>query len=325
MMDPMYRIAGLYSVSIGENQKLMHLYGFNEELNLLLWHKSFGAKADTPCRLDSLYIHEKGPVQMACLHSALPLFLTVTYNEKKGSEFISISYERNKSSSHAGYYIVPDKGIKELCWLGILPLFSTLSPEGVFQIIGPKIDRVEEDVNSYLAILIYSINPQVPYIWKKYFSYKEEAWKISNMIHVSTIYINEKEKYLEYVIFFKDNSEFSLKCIDIKSNFNRNDLDIRCQHKGQFVRNNRDAIISRRMIKYPPTKSDKFRFCLQTSSYIEVYTAGIPKKGETWKCELTGKINLAAEPDIVRINTHQFPLIAAMDKSRLVFIKLFIF
>ena len=59
MMDPLYRISGLYAVSVGEDQKLMHLYGYNEELNLLLWHKSFGAKADTPCRLDSLYIHKR--------------------------------------------------------------------------------------------------------------------------------------------------------------------------------------------------------------------------------------------------------------------------
>ena len=257
-------------------------------------------------------------MQIAALHSALPLILTVTLNEKRNSQMINISYERNKSTSHSGYYIIPDKGIKELNWLGILPLFSILSPEGVFQIIGPKVERVKEDINSYLAILMYSINPQVPYIWKNYFTYKEDIGKITNMIHVSTINNSEKDKYMEFIIFFKESSEFSLISIDIKNNLSRNDLDFRCRVKGQFVRNGRDNIISRRMIKYPPTKTDKFRFCLQTSDCIEIYTADIPKKGKTWKCELTGKIPLTSEPELVKINTHQFPLIAAMDKSRLV-------
>jgi len=273
----------------------MRLYGYNEHKHLLLWHKSFGVKADSPCRLDSLFIQENKPIKIATNHKTLPLFLTVTTSNE--SEFISISYEHAKSLSHAGYYILKQGIImKDLYWIDYLPLIFVLSNKGKIYIIGPYIEKIEEDISSYLSVLRYSINSQNPYTWKEYFSNEFSETNTLNILHIQTFYDTETDSYTEYCICLEDKGIFNLMCFHLENTVTYNDLAIRPKLKAQYMEyNEKEPIKSWKILKYPINKSDSFKFCMEADRQILIFSCNIPAKNKDWKCEQISKINLGED------------------------------
>ena len=319
----MYQISGIHDITINEDKKTMMVYGYNADMTLATWHKSFGAKADLPCRLDALYFSERGTISQALVHPALPLFLTVS----EGT--VLVSYEKGKEFTHAGSFVPKEGGVRqnfrEAFWLDQLPLFCVMTTEPVItlKVVGPAIQPIAEDIGSYTSMLAYSMNTSTPYIWKPYFTQDLRVLRISpsTLLHIATIYDADHDEYAELVLLF-EGKQASLGQIKIGNVLSQDDLDIHLKIKGTANLDPRlDEIGEKYVLKAPTHKRDSFRICIRTKDSIHIYTMSLGKEEDELNCELSGEIQLSEEPQLIRVNNFQMPLIAIMDKSNIVISK----
>ncbi|MDR3547241.1 MAG: hypothetical protein P4M11_03005 [Candidatus Pacebacteria bacterium] len=320
-LENVYQIAGLHAIALNEDRRTMRIYGYNGEFSLATWHKSFGAKADSPCRLDSIFFSEQGPVLLAALHPSLPLFLNVSEHEK--GQIVLISYEKEKEFTHAGHFI-PREGasrqrIREVFWLGHLPLFCILTQELTLKLVGPAIQPVAEDIDSYAAMLAYSMNTCTPYLWKSYFSRDLSSLHISpeKILHVATLSDPDRDRFTEVMILLEGNAAV-LIFLRIGNVLSQDDLEVQLKVKGRTELKLCGEIREKHVLRLPTNRHEAFRVAFTTEKSMQIYTmCALPKKGGL-KCDMAGEILLPAESDKIRVNSFQIPLIAIMDKANVV-------
>jgi len=316
-VDKIYRISGIFDIAVSDNKNLLHIYGYNSENDLGIWHKTFGQKVDTPCRLGSLHFQENGQIKFAKTHPSLPLFLTVS--ESHGHNVILISYECDKNYTHAGHFIPINEHVADIFWLNNMPIFIILTTEGTLRFIGPNIEPVLEDINSFTSMLKYSMNTHTPYSWKIYYTKdaKEFPNKIDSILHINTIHKMQEDKFTEIMLLFSKNTVFLATC-SLSNVLNQDDIDIQVKIKGK-TELTPGAILQKYVLKSPiNTDREEYIIGLRRENNINIYVSKSRNKKEEWNFIKSGDIPLPLDTEIIRINSYQIPLVAVMDSSKLV-------
>ncbi len=317
--DGVCQIAGLHDVVINEDKKTLQIFGYNAELGLATWHKAFGAKADSPCRLESLFFTEQGPILMSALHPSLPLFLTVS--EHAGGQVVLVSYEKESGFAHAGCFVPREANarqkVKQIFWLNQLPLFCVLTHDQTLKVVGPAIQPIAEDIGVYTSMLKYSVNTCTPYLWKTYLSKDMKQLNIapSCMLQVATTHDTDQDD-LTGVMLFAEGRTVHLGFLNIANVLSQDDLDVHLKMKADAELSVPDEIRDMHVLKTTADRHGAFQVCVHAGSAIQIYAMNLRKKKEGLKCELVGQIPLREEPELIRINTFQIPLIAVMDKEK---------
>ena len=307
-MEPLYQISGLLA-AISDNDNILKLYGFNENLCLMQWCKNFVNNTNLPCKLKAIFPQEIAcPIQIAAMHKSLPLFLAVTEYENKQN--IAISYEAKQEFKHAGFFAAKDLlryRILNIYWINYLPLFILLNDQNTLNIVGIYNETFQSKSNLNLHNLISLASANVPCLWKSYFSLKFSTiqQKIEKLLHIETII--GKSKYKETLLCFGDSSVINLFYIKIKDG-----LTISCKLKGQQNRIDSKKILSEWL--FEGSNSGKIRFCLHIGNGIEIYSGILPGRHQSWKCELINIISLDEELQLLKVNTS----ITLMCKSQIV-------
>jgi len=307
-----YHISCLCTVTTQDDIKTVSFYGYNPNKCLGIWYKSFDSQADQPCYLDSMFFIENGPILFSISHNYLPLLMTIS--QQKDSQVFLIFHELTKEFIHGGQFIEESKVI-EVHWLDHLPLLLELTAEGKLKAIGPRVQSIEEDINSFTSVLSYSMNTHAQYGWKVYWE-KEGFSNMKGMLHIKTFRFIDEKKYQEVFLLFGDNSlTLVVLTIEDGSGVDTLVMNIDVHHE---IGIGSDFILSKHVLKVPTSVNGSFQICLQTKSSIKVYTGQAWSESIKWKAEKTAEIPLSPETELIRINSYQMSLIAIMDHSRLI-------
>lgn len=296
-----FQISGLYDAAISENTRMITFYGYNPQQWLGIWHTSFESGTGSLCRLETLFFEERGPVSHSAVHPNSPLALTVSAHS--GRNLLLIYNELRKGLNYGGHLFVEERVIG-VHWIGYLPLIVVLT-ENALKVLGPDIGLVPEDINSFTSTLSYLMNAHARYHWKCY--HAKDLKEIRGMMHVHTFH--DSSTYQESILLFTDTSIVPA-LIEIQNSSTQDNLLINIEIRGSHFISS--PIITKHLLRPPEAKDDPFKICVQSRKAIDIYVVS----GDEIK--KTAEIILSEEPELVRVNNYQTPIIAIMNKARIV-------
>ena len=206
--------------------------------------------------------------------------------------------------TYGGHYII-DENVLSVHWISYLPLLIVLTEGGLLRVLGPDISLIPEDINSFISMLSYSMNTHARYHWKCYSTIELKG--IKEIMHIHTF--RYPDTYDEQIILFSDKG-ISIAFIEIKDTNEKDNIEVNIDIKEtNFI----DIPIKAKYLLQPPElKGDPCKICIQTNKDITVYLVS-PER-----MEKTAVISLTEEPELIRVNNYQTPIIAIMNKSKIV-------